>query len=156
MESRLLRARIGTSQRLISRAHSLLKIRVAKRSLAKRTFGLKNWHPVKTNHRRSSRVCENSCEPTDKSRAAGVPLWIISLDLSKAFHTVNWEHAVGSFASTKNFKPIDLDFTVPLFFSTRLFGRRTFSSKDCFTGQSPGMLARTMLAIFIPAAPGCA
>ena len=90
VESRLLRARIGTSQRLISRAHSLLKIRVAKRSLAKRTFGLKNWHPVKTNHRRSSRVCENSCEPTDKSRAAGVPLWIISLDLSKAFHTVNW------------------------------------------------------------------
>ena len=42
------------------------------------------------------------------------------------------------------------------FFSTRLFDRRTFSSKDCFTGQSPGMSARTMLAIFIPAAPGCA
>ena len=38
------------------------------------------------------------------------------------------------------------------FFSTRLFDRRSFSSKDCFTGQSPG----TMLAIYIPAAPGCA
>ena len=38
------------------------------------------------------------------------------------------------------------------FFSTRLFDRRRFSSKDCFTGQSPG----TMLAIYIPAAPGCA
>ena len=25
------------------------------------------------------------------------------------------------------------------FFSPRLFDRRTFSSKDCFTGQSPGM-----------------
>ena len=45
---------------------------------------------------------------------------------------------------------------VCFFFSTRLFDRRTFSSKDCFTGQSPCMSARTMLAIFIPAAPGCA
>ena len=91
MERRFLRTRIGTSQRLLSRAPSLLKIRVAKRTLAKRTFGLKNWHPVKTIHRISSRVYENSCEPTDKSRAAGLPLWIISLDLSKVFHTVNWE-----------------------------------------------------------------
>ena len=43
-----------------------------------------------------------------------------------------------------------------IFFFSRLFDRRRFSSKDCFTGQSPGMSARTMLAICIPAAPGCA
>ena len=55
------------------------------------------------------------------------------------------------------FKEVDMvNVEQPFFFLTRLFDRRTFSSKDCFTGQSPGMSARTMLAIFIPAAPGCA
>ena len=47
-------------------------------------------------------------------------------------------------------------FFVFFFFSPRLFDRRRFSNKNCFTDLSPGMWARTMLVIFIRAAPGCA
>ena len=35
---------------------------------------------------------------------------------------------------------VDLDLDLP----PRIFDRKRFSSKDCFTGQSPGMWARTM------------
>ena len=55
----------------------------------------------------------------DKSGAAGLALWIISLDLSKAFDAVNWETLWEALGRQNIFKPIDLDFTVPLLQSNR-------------------------------------
>ena len=52
-----------------------------------------NWTPI-VDHRSGRRMEEHVLTTNfilDKSRGTGPPLWIISLDLSKAFDTVNWD-----------------------------------------------------------------
>ena len=63
--------------------------------LARVEQSLESFQPEAQHGFRSGRRMEEHVLTTnlvlDKSRAAGLPLWIISLDLSKAFDTVNWE-----------------------------------------------------------------
>ena len=63
--------------------------------LARVEQSLESFQPEAQHGFRSGRRMEEHVLTTnlvlDKSTAAGLPLWIISLDLSKAFDTVNWE-----------------------------------------------------------------
>ena len=88
------RAKLVTDFRPIANIRFFYKV-FAYMFLARVEQSLESFQPEAQHGFRSGRRMEEHVLTTnfvlDKSRAAGLPLWIISLDLSKAFDTVNWE-----------------------------------------------------------------
>ena len=111
------RAKLVTDFRPIANIRLLYKV-FAYMILARVEQSLESFQPKAQHGFRSGRRMEEHVLTTnlilDKSRAAGLPVWILSLKLG---------NAVGSFASTKYFKPIDLDSTMHLSQSNRCRSR---------------------------------
>ena len=88
------RAKLATDFRPIANIRLFYKV-FAYMVLARVEQSLESFQPEAQHGFRSGRRMEEHVLTTnlflDKSRPAGLPLWIISLDLSKAFDTVNWE-----------------------------------------------------------------
>ena len=89
-----LRAKLVTDFRPIANIRLFYKV-FAYMILARVEQSLESFQPETQHGFRSGRRMEEHVLTThlslNKSRAAGLPLWIISLDLSKAFDTVVWD-----------------------------------------------------------------
>ena len=88
------RAKLVTDFRPIANIRLFYKV-FAYMILSRVEQSLESFQPEAQHGFRSGRRMEEHVLTTnlilDKSRAAGLPLWIISLDLSKAFDTVKWD-----------------------------------------------------------------
>ena len=88
------RAKLVTDFRPIANIRLFYKV-FAYMILARVEQSLESFQPGAQHGFRSGRRMEEHVLTTnlilDKSRATGLPLWIVSLDLSKAFDTVKWD-----------------------------------------------------------------